>query len=217
MDDNSTQEELGLALDPEPKKSKLLKVVKSKSFIIILAFLIVGALVFYYKGLFIAATVDGRPISRLTVIRRVEKQSGKTALDAIINKLLVSNEARKKGITVSDSEVQDELKKIEDQIAEQGGDMDAFLAEQGMDLDDLKKQIILQKQVENILSDKAQILDSDVDQYMKDNKVTIPKGMETEYRNQIKDQLRGQKLNDEFSKFLDDLRAKALINYFIKY
>ena len=217
MDDNSTQEELGLALDTEPKKSKLLKIVKSKTFIIPLAFLIAVAFAFYYKSLFIVATVDGRPISRLAVIRRIEKQSGKVTLDAIINKLLVSSEARKKGITVSDTEVQDELKKIEDQIAEQGGSMDAFLTAQGMDTDELKKQIILQKQVEKILSDKAQILDSDIEQYIKDNKVTIPKGMEAEYRNQIKDQLRGQKLDEAFGRLLDDLRAKALINYFIKY
>ena len=95
--------------------------------------------------------------------------------------------------------------------------MDAFLTAQGMDMDELKKQIILQKQVEKILSDKAQILDSDIEQYIKDSKVTIPKGMEAEYRNQIKDQLRGQKLDEAFGRLLDDLRAKALINYFIKY
>jgi preprotein translocase subunit SecF len=49
----------------------------TKMAIIVAALLIIVALGFYFRGSFIAATVNGSPISRFDVIREAEKQSGK--------------------------------------------------------------------------------------------------------------------------------------------
>jgi len=56
---------------------------------------------FLLKGLFIAALVNGQPISRFTVISELEKQSGKQALTSLVNQTLIFQEAKKKNITVS--------------------------------------------------------------------------------------------------------------------
>ena len=47
--------------------------------------------------------------------------------------------------------------------------------------------------------------------------VTIPKGEEANYNEQIKNQVKQQKLSDAAKTLLESLRAKSKINYFINY
>ena len=188
-----------------------------KTAIIIAAVIIIGALAYAYKGLFIAAMVNGKPISRLAVMQKLEKASGKQVLDSLITKKIIGDEARKKGITVSGEEIDEEIKNIEAGISSQGGTLDAALAAQGMSKDDLKEQIMIQKEVEKILADKINITDSEIEQYIKDNKVAIPEGQEAEYANQIKTQMRNQKLNQEAGLLVDSLKSQAKILYFVNY
>jgi len=63
--------------------AKIRKFFSVKTSVIIAAVVVIGALAFYYKGLFIAATVNGVPISRLSIIEQLEKSSGKATLEAI--------------------------------------------------------------------------------------------------------------------------------------
>ena len=61
---------------------------------LIVVILIVAA--FFLKGLFIAAVVNGEPISRITIISELEKQGGKQILSSLVNKILILQEAKKK-------------------------------------------------------------------------------------------------------------------------
>ena len=81
--------------------------------------LIVVAL-FFAKGIFVAATVNGSPISRLSVIKELEKQGGKQALEAIIDKKLIETELNKQKVTVTKEEVDAEIEKIKTQVTAQG-------------------------------------------------------------------------------------------------
>ena len=191
--------------------------ISIKTAIIIVVIIALGALAYIYKGLFIAATVDGSPISRLAIIQKLEKASGKNLLDSLITEKLVQNEAKAKKIVVSKDEINGEIKKIEDRILAQGGTLDAALASQGMTTDDLKKQIILQKEVEKLVADKINVTDEEVAQYIKDNKVSIPKGEEAAANDQIKNELRNQKLNKETDALIAALKSQAKIRYFVNY
>jgi len=202
---------------PEQIETKAPKTISIKTVIIILVVLILAGLAFYYKSLFIAAMVDSRPISRFAVIRRIEKQSGKLALDAIINEMLIGNEARVKGITVNNDEVEEQLKTIEAQITAQGGTLDSALGAEGLTRDDLKRQIIVQKQAEKILAETIQVSDNEVEAYIAEIGLTIPTGQEEVTRNQIREQLLAEKRGAAFNQFITDLRAKAKINYYINY
>ena len=204
----------------EPKKEKIKITISKRALVaaaIIIAIAAVGALAFYLKGLVIAATVDGMPIYRLSVIYSLERNAGKKTLDALITKKLIDNEARAKGVVVTPADVDAEIKKIEDQVKTQGVTLDQAISEQGITLNYLKDQITVQKELEGLLADQLGVTDADIKKYIADNKITVPKGEEANFNDQIKNQLKQQKLSDAATTLLDSLRAKSKINYFVNY
>ena len=219
MDNNTIQAESLNAQEHQQKAyKKSIKIkISIKTAIIIVVIIALGVLAYIYKGLFIAATVNGSPISRLAIIQELEKASGKNLLDSLIIEKLVQNEANAKKITVSNDEINGEIKKIEDRIVAQGSTLNAALAAQGMTMEDLKKQIILQKEVEKMVADKINVTDEEVTQYIKDNAISIPEGQEATTTAQIKDELRNQKLNKEAAALITTLKSQAKIRYFVNY
>lgn len=193
------------------------KVISLKAAIIIAVIIILGALLFYCKSFFVAATIDGSPVSRFAVISELEKTSGKQVLDGIITKRLLSDAAKKQGVVITAEDLNAEITKIEDQVKAQGGTLDQMLTAQGMTRKDLNEQITLQKELEKLLADKLTVTDEEIAKFLLDNKVTVPKGEEAKYKDQVKEQLRGQKLNDSAKTYLDTLRADASIKYFVSY
>ncbi|MEK7580102.1 MAG: hypothetical protein AAB465_00595 [Patescibacteria group bacterium] len=207
-----------LAPETAPAETKKRRIISVKLLVIIAIVIVIGVLGFYFKGLFIAATVNGSPISRYAVIAALEKVSGAKALDSFIVQRLIDNEASKKGITVSSDELNTEIKIIDDQIKAQGGTLNQVLAAQSVSREDFIKQIITQKKLENLIAaDKIQVVDSEIEQYIQDNKIKIPNGEEAEYKSQLKKQMRQQKLSDAAMSLIDSLRSQAKIKYFIKY
>ena len=226
MKTNRSKEEGGLRVEEEvilsvsEQKSSMTQMPKSikvRTIVVIALVLIIAGIAYYKKGLVIAATVNGAPISRLAVIQALEKRSGKAALDSLINQKLIDNEASKKGIVISDDEISAELKTIETQVTSQGGTLDQALSAQNLTLEDLKMQIVTQKKMEKLLIDTVQVTDAEVTQYIKDSKVSIPNGQETEFKNQIKERLKQQKLQSGIQAFIGTLHSQAKINYFVKY
>ncbi|MCX6742867.1 MAG: SurA N-terminal domain-containing protein, partial [Candidatus Parcubacteria bacterium] len=179
--------------------------------------IVLGILAYFFRGLVIAATVNGSPISRLSVIQKLEKASGKTLLDSLITEKLVQNAAAANNISISDDEINAELKKVEDQVAASGSSLAEALTAQGMTMDELKTRIIVQKEMEKLLSDKIIVTDQEVAQYIKDNNITVAKGEEAATNGQIKSELSSQKFNSEAASYIADLKAKANIEYFVKY
>ncbi|HPA25811.1 MAG TPA: SurA N-terminal domain-containing protein [bacterium] len=202
-------------LEVKPPKKK----INRKTLLILGAIIVVLVLayVFVYRKIFIVATVDGSPISRLTIIKKLEKASGKALLDSLINEKLVNNEAIAQNIVVTDEEVETIIKTIETQVSTQGSTLEAELALQGMNREDFKQQIIFQKQVEKLVADKTVVTDEEVNKYITDNEVEIPAGQETLAQTQIKNELMNQKINQAAVELLSDLKTKAKINYLIKY
>jgi foldase protein PrsA len=188
-----------------------------KTAVIIATLIVLAAILFYYKGFFVAATVNGSPVSRLSVVRELENEQGKKALDSMIVKKLLTEDAKKKGVVISSEEVKAEVQKIEEQVKAQGGVLDTMLAAQGMTRKNLEEQITLQKKLEKLLADKIQPTDEEVTQFLAEGKMTVPKEEEEKYKEQAKEQLRGQKLNDEAKNYLESLKTGATIHYFVNY
>ncbi len=172
---------------------------------------------FASKSLFVAATVNGSPISRLAVIQKLEKMSGKKLLDSMIDEKLITDAAAAKNISVTDADVNDEMKKIETSLSSQGQTLDEALSSQGMTSDDLKTQIVLQKEIEKLVADKIVVTDEEVAQYITDNKITVPKGQEAATAEKIKSDLTAQKAETAAQTLVTDLRTKAKIQYIVKY
>ncbi len=183
------------------------------------AVIVLLAVAYFAKGLFIAAMVNGSPISRMQVIHQLEKSGGKAALETLITRKLIVDAAKNQGIKVTDEEVAAEIKKVEVQVqgAGQGLTLDAVLLQRGMTRDDLKTQIVLQKQVEKLLGDKVTVTDREVDKYIADNKLTLPKAEEAADRAQINDQLKQQKISSQGQAYVESLRTGSSVSYFVKY
>lgn len=184
--------------------------------------LVIGGLLYFGKAFFIAALVNGKPVSRISVIRELEKQSGKTTLDSLIEKDLILQEAKNNNVKVTDDQINKEIDNIKNLLTQQKTTLDAALASKGMTMNELREQIVIQKSVEAMLLSKIQISDAEVKdffdknlQYFKDNiskTVTL-----AEATAQIKDQIFQQKMSAEYATWIEGLKSKAKVLRFVNY
>ena len=192
------------------------KVNKTGIALVVLA-IILGAL-YYFRGFFISAVVNGQPISRFSVINKLEKQSGKSIVDGMITEKLIYQEAKKLNAIPSDDEIKKEVEKVRTQIKNSGQDLNTLLAFQKMTIKDLEAQVRLQKTVEKILADKATATEEEITKWITDNKNTIPADMkQEEVRTAAEQQIKSQKLGTEFQKWLEKVKATSDIKYLVTY
>lgn len=204
--------------EPETAEGKQeRRTIRAGVMLIALAIIGIGVIAYYGKGIVVAATVDGRPISRLAVIEELERSAGQKTLNSLIDERLIKAEIAKHDLAVTDAEVEEEIKRIEMQVTGKEGALDEFLATQGVTRDELKDRITVQKQIEKLLGEKVAVTDAEVEAYITSNAIKIPQGQEEQYRNQIRQQLRAQKFSEEAQRWAADLRANASIRYFVDY
>ena len=191
------------------------KFIFGKKIIAIIAIIfILGALAYYYKNMFIVATVNGKPISRFAVLGKLESASGKQALDALIIETLIKSELDKNNITVGEEEIDAKLKQIEAGIVAQGGTLEQALSAEKLTMEQLREQISTQVRLEKFHADRAQVTDEELNNYITDNGIEIPKEQEITLREQIKSELKSQKFNKLTNEWVSSLQSAAAINYF---
>lgn len=197
----------------------MLKIVKKfKPIFIIAGVVILAAVLLRFKSVIIAATVNGKPISRLSVIKELEKQGGRQILDNLVTNSLIEQEAAKEKVTVTKAEIDSQIAQITQSLKSSGQDLDSALKAQGMTQKDLEDQITLKIMVEKMATKDITVTDKDVEDAFNKNKATYPKGTKIEsVSDQIKKDLTNQKTNEAISNWLANLKSKAKIDYFVKY
>lgn len=194
----------------------LKKFFAKKSVIASLIVIFILALLYFARSLFFAAWVNGRPISRLSLTKELEKQGGQQVLDSLIERSLVYSEAQKSNIKVEQSEVDSEIKKIEEMISAQGLTLDEALQFRNQTRTDLIDQIKIQKLVEKLLASKIVITDKELKDYFDKNKSLFGQNpVFDKVKDQVKEQVFQQKLSEEYTTWITDLKTKAKILYFI--
>lgn len=194
------------------------QLLKTPKVFIPLTIVIVGAVLFYFKGLFIVALVNGQPISRIAVIQTLEKRNGKQALDSLITQTLILQEAQKRNIDVSTAEIKDMTKKLEDGLKKQGQNLDQALSLQALTRKDLAEQLKIRKLVEKMIAKDIKVTDKEVNDYIEKNKATIPEDLKPdEIKKATREQLEQQKLSLKAQSFIQNLQSKTKINYFVNY
>jgi foldase protein PrsA len=200
---------------------RFIKIKLNKKLAWILAAVIIIAvlvgLAFYFKSVFVAAMVNNRPISRLAVIKELEKQGGKNVLDTMIDNRLIQDEAKAKNITVTDDDVNKEIATYETRVQAQGSTLDQALTQAGLTRADLKERVLVQLRLEKLLGDQINVSDLEVDQYIKDNSVPIAEGQEAATKDQVRMQLKQNKLNSTAPAYINNLRTAAKIKTFVTY
>jgi len=189
-----------------------------KVLIILLAFLIFAFLLFNFRHLFIAAVVNNKPITRFALDRELEKQGGQQVLESLITKSLILQEAKKQGVKINDEEINEKIGEIETQLESQGTDLDTLLQTQGQTRQSLEEQIKIELIIGEILNEKVSVTDEEIKDYFEENKELF--GEEAtfeEVKDQLEEELRQQKLNEKFQSWLEELKQKARIYYFLKF
>ncbi len=190
----------------------------NKYYVVVALLSLILLSVLFFKGFLVAATVNGKPISRFTVIGELEKQSGQKVLDSLITEALVKEAAEKQNITVTDSELNEELANIEKSLKAQGQDFNQVLVAQGLTREKLKEQIKIQKIVEKLFAKDIQVSDKEVQDFIDKNKELMPEGSsDAQIQEQTKTQLEQSKLNEKFQSWIATQRTNAKIHYFVKY
>jgi parvulin-like peptidyl-prolyl isomerase len=186
--------------------------------LVIIAILVAGG-VYLFQQYDKAALVNGSPIARKDVVRELEKASGEQMLDALVTKKLITQKAKEAGIKISQSEIDEEVKKIEERVTAQGmGSLKEALDQQGLSLEEFREQITLQKALEKLLADKINVSDEEVVQYMTTNQAKAPEGTsEEDFKKSLVEQLRNQKLGTEAGAWIEEQKKTAKIEYFVPY
>lgn len=192
------------------------KTSKTKRAVVGLAAVIL--VLFLLRSFLVVAIVNGQPIWRPAVVAQLEKEGGKRVYDQMLTETLIMQEAKSKGVEVSDKEVEDRIKEIENSLSSQGQTLDGVLALQGLTKDELTKQIKIQIMVEKILGEEISVTDKEITDYIaNEENAAFLTGTEEKNKVQAEEQLKQQKLSAKFAQWLEDLRKKANILQIFEY
>ncbi|MCA9397574.1 hypothetical protein KC573_01990 [candidate division WWE3 bacterium] len=193
--------------------------LNSKTAFISIGIIVLFALAYYTytKGIIVAAMVNGTPITRYSVIQELESTQGKQILDAQIDDILIIQEAEKQNVTVTTEEVDSRIGLLEADFEEQGG-LDLILDQEGLTREQLKRQIQIQLLAEKILETKISITDEEIATYIETNRDYFPEDMtDEELQDNVRQQLRQEKLSTAYQTWIMDLRNNSSINYLVDY
>jgi len=193
-------------------KGKILK--KHLLFLAVLVILI-AVLGYFFKDKIIAATVNGKPIFRQQLNKKLSSTYGKEILENMIVEDLIRNEANKQGIAVTKEDIDKEIEKIKGTLG-QGVKLEDVLSYQGVSLAEFEDQIKLRLQVNKVLEKEITVSDEEITAYLKDNAETLTATGEAEKKEEAGQILREQKINEKIQAWISDLLAKAKISRFLK-
>lgn len=198
----------------------MLRVKKLPIIVGIVVILLIGLAV-YYKSLFVVAMVNGQPISRLTYISETESvyipdarvTAGKQALNQLVTKTLLFQEAKKRTISVTQKEVDDEVTTTRKSLEKSNQKLEAALASQGDTLSAYKERIKIQKLIEKLVGNVT-VSDKEIADYMEKNKDSIPQTADVNsIKNQVKETIKQQKYNEKLQALIQGLQQKAKVSY----
>ncbi|HVZ58846.1 MAG TPA: SurA N-terminal domain-containing protein [Patescibacteria group bacterium] len=199
-----------------------LKVKRSRIIIALIVIAIIGLAV-YYRSLFVVAIVNGQPITRLSYIQEAESvyipdarvTAGKQAMNQLVTKALLYQEANRRHITVSDKEVNDEVDQTRKSLEKSGQTLESALALQGDTLAAYKDRIKIQKILDKLVG-PITVTDKEITDYIAKNKDSLPQDLSaSDMKSQVKSTLTQQKYNDKVQSLIQGLQQKAKINYLI--
>lgn len=213
------KKKLDLGLSKKYKKfKKAIEKKLSPNQIKVLVFLVVLIILYLLRSSFIVAIVNNEPITRFSFNKELEKTIGKDTLENLITEKLILHEIKKQGVVISDEEIQKEISNITALIEQQGSTLEDALALQGQTIQDLEKNIGIQKAIQKILEDKAQITDQEMQEYFETNSDLFGEdAVFEELREDIRQQLTNEKLNAEYQNWIEKIRGESNIIYFVNY
>lgn len=148
----------------------------------------------------VVAWVDKNPITAFQYYQTLDQKYGKEVKEQLIVEQLISNEAVKRGVSVSVGDINAEIGKIE---KEQGGKdkLNEILQIQGISSSEFKNLVRLQLLRQKMFGENVEVKDEDVNKFLEENKNQYPE-VTNEIKNQVKEQLKQQKITTSFQEWL---------------
>jgi parvulin-like peptidyl-prolyl isomerase len=185
---------------------------------IILGIVIIIGLAYIFRGQFIAAMVNGQPISRFKVLRTSEEMQGSQVLDNLILEALIEQKARAEGIQITDEVVDSRIEEIRQSLTEQGQDFDQLLELQGISMQKLRSDIKVDEMINLMVGLDIDISEEEIEQYLESNRDFLPEeASEEELQQMASQQLEQQQMSQKYQEWLTNLREEANIQYFVGY
>lgn len=185
----------------------------SKKFYLVLLVAGILLLVIYKKSWFIAATVNGLPITNLELQAKLNQQFKSQTLNQLINEKIVLNEAGKAGAIPSQSEIDQKIAELEKNVG--GKDvLDTLLTQQGQTRTTLQDQIRVQLAITKLYDKEATVSAEEVSKFIEENKQALRATDSASQQKEALDTLKQQKLSPIFSQKFQELRQKANIQIF---
>lgn len=176
--------------------------------------LLVALALWFLRSQIIVAMVNGKPITRFKLISELEKQGASQILDSLVTMELVNQAINEADIKVDDQEIADQMAEIEATLASQNQNLDDILAMQNLTREDIEKDIKLNLQVDKILADKIQVTDEEVMEYFETNKEILGEDANfEEMKKDIEAQVIQEKRSAAQQEWLETLRSEANIRY----
>lgn len=186
--------------------------------IIVVAIIVIAILLYFGRSMFVAAMVNGEPVSRSSVVKELEAQNGQAMLDRIINEKLVRQEAAKKKISVSTKDIDNEIARISKRFSSQGQDLNQLLEGQGISQSQFRDEVEIQLLVEKLLGDQTKVTDEEFNAFLEQNKDLLANEEDQDAaKAQYRQQLEQQKLSQKYQEWIANLKKDAKINYFVNY
>ncbi len=197
-----------------PEKSRAAKGIA----LIVIACILIFLMAFIFKGVFVAASVNGEPISRIVVIKSLEKQSGQMVLDNLITKKLILQEADNRKIVIVQKDIDNEIKTISESLKKQGTTLEKAMESQGMTQDELNDEIRIQIALKKMTEGDVKVTDKEIEDFVTANSSSFPEGTtDDQMRNLARTQLQQQKSGERTQNLISELQKRAKIIHYAGY
>lgn len=180
-----------------------------------LVLLIAGILLLavFKKGWFVAAMVNGQPVSNLDLQGRLNHEFRDQTLNQMLNEKIILDEAAKENALPSEAEVNKKISEIETSV----GGAQAFnnlITQQGQSRESVKKQLRIQLSIEKLYAKDATVSADEINKYIETNRDNLRATDSASLEKEAADTLRQQKLSQVFQQKFQSLRQKAKIQIF---
>ncbi len=199
----------------KPENESIVRLpLKTKYYVLLLLAFILVLFAWKNKPLFIAAIVNGKPISTFRVNQRLQQVDAGQTVDSLITEILFRDEIKKRNIVISEQELNSRIDQIRKTVP-QNSSLEKELELRNTNLEEVKGQLRLQLGAEKLAGKDISLTDTDIDSFIKQNEKLMTATTTAEKRNQADQYLRSQKITENLTKLITDLRSKAKITRFL--
>lgn len=166
------------------------------------------------KGWLVAAVVNGKPIFSWQLNNTLRARYGQQTLEGMIGEALITDEARKGGVTITAADLE---KKQKDVLSSLGTDvtLDDFLKFQGLTKTDFQHQLTVQLTVERLLTHGLTITDDDVTNYIATNGATLTATDPAQLKEEARQAITSNTVSEKLQSWFTELRRKATVMKFL--